>query len=411
MGYTFLALKGIGWMGSLQGIFRLLTLLKFIIIARLLDPSQVGLFGLVMLSVSFFESVSDFGLSLYLVQTAKLETTVINAIWTVSIIRGLILSILLFLVAYPLSVFFNVADNISLFLIASTIPFIKSFVNPSVAKFQKNLLFQKEFTYRSLIIVIEVVSSIIFVLFLKSPIALVYSLIFSGVIEVILSLLFIRPIPHFVIEKEKIREIINFGKWISMIGTTNFFANQLDSILVGRFIGADGLGIYQMAQRFSLKILSEAGDVVARVLFPVFAQIKSDTKRLRNAFLKTIILVGIVFGAFAILLFLYSPEFILLTIGQKWLTAEEPIKIFAILGFLSVIMSLITSLFLAVGKQDITAKLIVFRLFFLIVLLLIQQDKLTVVSLSFISLISFFAMFPFALYSLRNVFKIKRSSV
>lgn len=408
MGYFPTAIKGIGWMGVLQGIFRLLTLLKFVIIARLLDPSQIGLFGLVMLMVSFFESISDFGLSLFLVQATQKEDRLINAVWTVSIIRGLILTLILLLVSYPIATFFNVGDNIMLFLIGSIIPFVKSFANPSIAKFQKHLHFHKEFLFRSTIVLIEVISSIVLVFILKSPIALVYSLIFSSITETILSLLIVRPIPKFTFEIEKIREIVDFGKWVSLIGTTSFFANQLDSILVGRLTGAEGLGIYQIAQKFSLKIMSEAGDVVAKVVFPIFAKIKSDHNRLKAAFLKTFILVSIIFGLITVGLMLYSSEFILVTLGEQWLVADKPLKIFAILGFATVIMSMITSLFLALGRADITAKSIIFRSIILSVLLFIQKDKLTMTSISFLSLMSFLLMFPFVSYRLIQILKTRK---
>lgn len=405
MGYFSNAIKGIGWMGSLQGAFRLLTLLKFVIIARLLDPTQLGLFGIVMLMVSFFESISDFGLSLFLIQTEKQENKLIHAVWTVSIVRGILLSILLVLVSYPIAIFFNVTDNIYLFLVASLIPLVKSFANPSIAKFQKHLLFHKEFLFRSTIITIEVLSAIILVYILRSPIGLIFSLLLSTLIETVISLMIIKPVPKLTFETKQIEEIVHFGKWVSLIGTASFFSNQLDSIVVGRILGTEGLGIYQVAQKFSLKIMSEAGDVIAKVVFAVFAKIKNEEQRLKIAFTKTFLMVSVLFGIITIGLFFYSSEFISFTIGEKWLVAGQPLKIFAILGFFTVLVSIITSLFLALGKHNITAKLVVIRLVVLTLLLFFQKDTLDVISISLLSMISFVAIVPFAFFNLIKILR------
>lgn len=409
MGYFSNAVKGIGWMGSLQGVFRLLTLLKFVVIARVLDPANLGLFGLVMLMVSFFESVSDFGLSLYIIQNIKKEEELIDAVWTVSIIRGLLLTMLLLLASYPVAEFFHASANLPLFLIASVIPVVKSFSNPSIAKFQKHLQFHKEFIFRTLLTLTEVLSSITLVILLKSPIALIYSLILSSIVETLLSLVVVKPMPRFTFEIEKIREIVHFGKWISLIGTTSFFANQLDSIVVGRILGVGDLGIYQMAQKFSLKIMSEAGDVVAKVAFPIFAKIKEDKERLKKAFSKTLLVTSISFGIVTLGLILFSSKFILLVIGPKWLIADNPLKFFAMLGLATVIMSIINSLFLALGRQDITAKLIVLRLIILAFVMLWRQNTLNIITISILSLVSLLAIFPFMLVGLKNILSVKRS--
>jgi len=402
MGYSKKAIKGLGWVSSLQVLSKGVIFLKYIVIARFLMPSELGLFGISMLTISFLQSMTETGISAFLVHKDNSEEYVSSA-WIVNIARGILLFLLAVLIAYPISVFFNSPDSLRLILVASLIPLIGGFINPAAVKFQKNLDFDRQFIYRLTITLSDFVASVLLILVFKNAFALVIALTFSTLVEATLSLLFISPRPRFIFEKKKITELFHFGKWLTLVVSTNYFSQQLDSIVVGKFLGTASLGIYQLAQNFSLQIMSDAGDVFSTVTFPLFSKIKDDIERTKKALLKILISVSLLFGTIAIFLILFSKFLLIFVVGQRWLGANIPLKIFSLTGIITAFMAIITSLFLAHARQDITAKMLILRIIILAVFIIPACLNFGIIGASFTSLASYVFVIPIAIYGTKII--------
>ncbi len=87
--------KNLIWAGSLRIIVRGLGILKTVILARLLTPSQFGIFGIAFLILGILEMVTETGVNVILIQENKKIDDYINTGWIVSIARGIIISILI----------------------------------------------------------------------------------------------------------------------------------------------------------------------------------------------------------------------------------------------------------------------------------------------------------------------------
>lgn len=403
MGYSKKAVKGLGWVGFLQAFSRGIILLKYTIIARFLTPVELGLFGIAMLTTSFFDSLTDTGISAFLVQTHETEEEYVSSAWLVTIARGVLLFIMIVLLAYPVSIFFNSQAAFIIVLIASLIPLIRGFINPATVKFQKHLDFDKEFIYRFIISIFDFFVAATLIIVYKNALALVISLIFSTVFELFISFLVIKPRPKVIFEKEKIKNLFHFGKWITVISSTSFFAQQLDSIAVGRILGIESLGIYQLAQKFSLQILIDAGGIFSKVTFPLFSKIRNDISRTKKALMKIMIVNVLIFGPITVILILFSKEILYLFVGSEWLSANIPMKIFSLTGLITAFMAVVTSLFLAHARQDITAKITIVRIIILVIFILPASLYFGIIGTSFVSFISYFAVLPLAVIGLREI--------
>jgi O-antigen/teichoic acid export membrane protein len=402
MGYSKKAIKGLGWVSSLQVLSKGIIFVKYIVIARFLFPSELGLFGISMLTISFLQSMTETGISAFLVHKDNSEEYVSSA-WIVTIARGLVLFLLAVLIADPISVFFNSPDSLRLILVASLIPLIGGFINPAAVKFQKNLDFNKQFIYRFVITLSDFAASVLLIVIFKNAFALVIAVTFSTFVETALSLLFITPKPRFIFEKKKLTEIFHFGKWLTLVVSTNYFSQQLDSIVVGKLLGTTSLGIYQFAQKFSLQIMSDAGDVFSTVTFPLFSKIKDDIQRTKKALLKILLSVTLLFGTITLFLILFSNYILTLLVGQRWLGADIPLKIFSLTGLITAFMAIITSLFLAHARQDITAKMLIIRLIIIAIFIIPVSVKFGIIGASFTSLISFIFVIPIAIYGTKTI--------
>ncbi len=352
MGYTKDTIRGVGWVGGLRLITRIVSFARIAILARLLSPVQFGVFGIAMLVTALLEVFTETGVNVILVQEKKDIKEYVDSAWIVSITRGVIISIVIFLSASFVSGFFRSPDSIFLIQLISIVPLIRGFINPSSVKFQKDLEFHKEFWYRFVIFSFDAVVAIVFAYITKSAISLVFGLLAGVIVEVILSFLVVKPIPHLHFNKEYVSRIFHRGKWITLSGIFNYLYHNADNIVVGRILGTSSLGLYEMAYKISILPITEIADVVQKVVFPVFTKISEDRERLKKAFTKTLFFVSALSVPFGMLIFLFAKEIVLLLLGDQWISIIPVLRILSIFGVIRAISGSSSALFLSVNKQE-----------------------------------------------------------
>ena len=351
MGYAKDIAKGVSWLGGLKAVSRAIAFGKTAVLARVLVPAQFGLFGIASLVLELLEILTETGINVILTQEKRDIEDYINTAWIVSIIRGFLIAGAI-LVASPIIVyFFNSPNSRGLLYLMSVVPAIRGFINPAVVKFVKDLKFKKEFIFRFSIFIFDTLVALSLALVTHSASSLIYGLIAGAILETTLSHIIVNPRPKITFDKEKFRDIINRGKWLTGAGVFNYFFQHGDDIVVGRLLGTYPLGIYQVAYRISTLPITEVSDVVGKVALPVYVKISSDRGRLLAAFKKTLIGVILLVVPFGVLLFLFPREIILFILGPNWIEGENVLKILAIFGALKAITNTFFAVLLSLGKQ------------------------------------------------------------
>jgi O-antigen/teichoic acid export membrane protein len=361
MGYTKNTIKGISWVSGARFISRGLAFLKIAILARVLSPTQFGLFGIASLLLSLLETLTETGINIVLIQSKTDLFEYINAAWVVSIIRGILISVFILVLSPFIVFFFHTPDALGIILFISLVPFVRGFINPAEVKFQKDLNFHLQFWFQSGLFLIDAIVSIIVVLITHSVFSMVWGMLISALVEVILSLIFIKPRPKLAIEKGYFKEIFHKGIWVTGYTIFNYFAENLDNIVIGRVMGAANLGLYQMAYKISILPLTEISDVVSSVAFPVYTKITDDSKRLQKAFFKTVFLVFFGSALLGIIIFFFPEWIIRILLGEKWLIIIPVLKILIIYGVLRTIAGPASALLLSLGKQKFVSVMVFIR--------------------------------------------------
>ena len=357
MGYLRNTIKGVSWIAALRIATRIITLLRTVLLARLLIPSQFGVFGIASLILAFFEVLTETGVNVFLIQQKKDIKEYIDSAWIVSIIRGAVLSLSIVLLAPFIASFFSSQESHGVILFIAIIPFIRGFINPAIITLQKDLQFHKEFWLRLSIFLLDSFIVVIFAFSTHSAASFVWGLLAGALFEVILSFLFIQPRPKLNFEQDKVKRIMGRGKWVTLSGIFTYIAQEGDNVAVGKILGTAPLGIYQVAYKFSTLPISEITDVVSKVVFPVYTKISHEPVRLFRAFIRTSLAISIGASLLGAIIFLFSETIISVLLGSNWTSAVPVIKILSIYGVLRAIFGSVSSLFLAVGKQEYIASM------------------------------------------------------
>lgn len=353
MGYLKTAAVGVSWLAVLRFIIRGLTFIRLFFLARLLTPAQFGTFGVSSLVLALVEVLTETGVNIVLVQE-KRENVLkyLNSAWVVSIGRGLLIGLIVFLSSWSIAGFFNNPNALPLLWLIALVPIVRGFINPAIILYQKDLQFAKEVGFRGTVVVLGTIITLIVAYVTKSPIALIVGMLAEAVLEVGLSFLWIKDRPTLSFTKEHFNHIFNRGKWITFAGVFEYFFQQIDDIVVGRKMTSSDLGHYQMAYRLAMLPITEVADVFNRVTFPVYTKITEDLHRLRKAFFRTVGLIGLLSVGFAITLMTFPKEITQLVLGEQWLEIIPILSVLAVTGAVRGVSVASYSLFLAVKKQE-----------------------------------------------------------
>lgn len=400
MGYFKNTIIGLSWVGGLRVSTRIIAFIRIIILARLLTPAQFGIFGIASLVLAFLEIVTETGINVFLIQEKKDIKNYINDAWIVSILRGFVISLVIIAVTPFIVDFFNSEDAKNILYLISIVPMIRGFINPAIVKYQKELIFNKDFYFRLTVFGVDSTVAIILAFVTKDASSFVWGLIAGSVLETAMSFILIKPMPVFSFNKRNIARIFSKGKWVTLFIIFDYFAKQGDSVIVGKILGVAPLGIYQMGYKISTLPISEVSDVVNKVIFPVYSKIGSDKDRLKRAFIKTMVTIAFLVFIFGGIIFFLPKEIITFALGEKWVSVVSVLKILVFYGIFRAIIGTTASLFLALGKQNYFAGITFLRLLILSITIIPLTLSHGIVGASFSVLLSVIIELPLTGYLL-----------
>src|SRR5258708_10815248 len=136
----------------------------------------------------------------------------LDTAWVVSIARGIIISVIIAILSYPIALFFKIPDYRNFILATSIIPLVRGFLNPGIVSLQKNLKFRKDSLFRFTVYVIEDIATLIFAFATHSVFSFVLGVLIGVIVEVILTFVLVTERPKFSFNKEKLSKIIHRAK-------------------------------------------------------------------------------------------------------------------------------------------------------------------------------------------------------
>ncbi|MBS3816346.1 MAG: lipopolysaccharide biosynthesis protein [Candidatus Thermoplasmatota archaeon] len=346
-----------------------LSFLQIIIIARILVPKDFGLLGISLLTIEILKVFTKTGFQESIIQKKEDVKEHLNSAWTVLVLRGFALYLVLFAVAPLIAAFFNEPRAVDILRVFGLVLIFRGMRNIGVVFFRKELQFKKKFVLDLSKVLPAFVITVSLAYLLQNVWALVYGTVSGALISMVMSY-FIHPHqPSLEFKIDKISEMFTFGKWIMASSIITFFLTQGDDIFVGRILGVTALGFYQLAYRISNAPATEISHTITRVLFPAYSKIQDNIKKLKVAFKKVFFVISFItfpisFGIIAI-----APEFTIVILGEKWEAIILPMQILSIWGLIRALASTAGPVFKAIGKPHISTRIHIVELIFIVILI------------------------------------------
>ncbi len=377
-------LKAGAWTSGAYSIEQATRLLSNLVLSRLLFPEA---FGLVAASTSLLIGlmlVSDFGVRAAIIQNPRGDTdSFLRSAWVFQLSRGIVLWLVLIVCCGFLSLPFvhvlipaqSAFSNSQFPLLTIVLGFglvLSGLESTAIALNMRRLNYKP-------VILLDLVSRLVpvpimigFAWYTSSVWALALGGLSGGLLRVALSHLVV-PGPRMMWnwKTSEIREIVHFGKWITISSIATFFSSQSDVIFFGLLFPSPFVGVY-----FIARTLVDAAEGLLEKLngtltLPVLGEVlRQNPDNLRNRFYRfraPIDIVALGCGGF---LFEAGSQVINILYDERYADAGPILEILA-LGLAIYPFQLIRGAFTAIGKTQTVAMVSIVQAVSMIILLFI----------------------------------------
>lgn len=335
------AMAGFQWNLYLTIAIVIMQLSFGIALARILPPESFGLFFYAMIFVGFVSIYARAGIPEAIIQCRKLTKEYIEAGFTLSLLINVSATIGLWMLA-PIV---TTGTDTLIVRTLSLLFFLSGLGAVSGALLEKELNFKRRFWA-------EVVSYGIGQGVIGISLAMmgfgVWSLVYGVLLyDFIKSVALILMAPHpigFSLKRETVKELIHFSFGNSLTKLANYGAQNGDYFVIGRLLPPEALGFYSRAFQVASIPTGRLANLISSILFPVYAAIQDDTRKLRKGFYLSVSLVSFVTFPLMVWLFIAASKLIPAVYGPAWAGSIRSVKILTACGALGSIYTLCDAL-------------------------------------------------------------------
>lgn len=398
--------RGAFWTVGITVWTRILGIIASIIITRQLSPEDFGLMAIASSIVAITTGITATGFNTAIIQKQINPDILLDSAWTMELMKGLTLSIIIYITAPYVANYFSDLRLIPMLRILGLTFAIKGVENVGVIWFRKNLDLKKEFIFNAIPESIYFILVITLAFSLKSVWALIIATVLGVIIKTVLSY-FIHPYrPKVEINYEHFKELLAFGKWILGGSIAVMLRNHGISLFIARYYNTGILGSYNRGEVFSRKIFDEITRTLWKVGFPAFSMLSRDIPRFRKIFLTTLKMITVLGFPMTIGLFVLSSEITVFVLTEKWISIVPLLQLFSLSAITGFIQTPVGISFQSMGKPAINTKLALINMILLLVLIYPISIKYGVQGIILASIISNLVIFPIGWVNISNSLKI-----
>jgi O-antigen/teichoic acid export membrane protein len=333
------------------GVLRVLSLIGTVLLARILQPADFGVFAVIIFAVGVLAPVGDLGLGAALIQqrhrpsAADIRTvfTAQQATWLILLTLAWLLADLIRLAGPDLP-----ADSAWMIRATAVAIYASQLRSVPVAMMTRVLRFGP-------LAVIEVTQQIAYVV-VAVGIALAGGGVWSFVIGLLVQYLLGTALtyvawghfPGLGLDRASLSRLLGFGVSFQAANLLGLLREAVVPVFGGLAGGVVGIGFLNFGQRVG-RLLGSIDEVIGRVAFPAFSRLQGDTRRTGLALVHVVetaaVVVSLLFGwAIAV-----APTLITVVFSETWRPAVPVFQLTALSVMAGVPASLLRGLGFSAG--------------------------------------------------------------
>src|SRR6185503_8959424 len=115
-----------------------------------------------------------------------------------------------------------------------------------------------------------------------------------------------------------VRSMIRFGGNLTGFATINFFSRNLDNLLIGRFWGAQQLGLYSRAYQLMMLPIEQINEPISSVAVPSLSRLLDSPDEYRRAYLRMLEKIAFLTMPGVAVMIATSDWIVAIVLGPQW---------------------------------------------------------------------------------------------
>ncbi|MBN2598112.1 MAG: MOP flippase family protein [Marinifilaceae bacterium] len=346
-------IKGVFWSFLEKFGSQFILLISQVILARLLEPEDFGLIGMLAIFIGVSQAFIDSGFDNALIQKKDVNQTDYSTVFYFNIAIGFVLYFLLFAAAPYIADFFHQPLLIDLTRVVCLVLAVNSFGLIHLVKFKI------EMNFKSIAQVVVIAN------FLSAFVGIGMALLNFGVWALagqIIGIYFFRTVlfwvkstwrPSFIFSIQSFNQLFRFGSKLLLSGIISQTFENIYLMVIGRMFSASALGFYSQAKKLQQVPVTTLAQVVGNVTFPAFSKIQDDNEKLKQGFRKLIKLLVFINFPLMLGLAVIAKPLLVLVLGVKWLPSVPYFQLLCIAGMIYTLHTSNLNILKVKGRSDL----------------------------------------------------------
>jgi len=347
------ALHAFKWSALSNAASRTIGPLVFLVLARLLAPSDFGVVAAATVVISFSQLFSDAGLAKALVQRQERVADSANAMFWLNLGFGTCVAALVFASAPWIATYFHDDRVTAVVRVLCLQLLLAAAGSVHTALLQRDLAFKRLFWVRLLTTALPALASVPLAMAGFGYWALVAGSLVGQVAQCALLWRASDWRPRAGIDRELAGDLLRFGRWAMVSGLLGWFYLWMDAMIVGHYLGAHDMGLYRTGNALVMMVFGLVFSPMLPVLYSLLSRAQRDVGAVREALL--FVAKGITLAAvpIAALLVLFRDPLEQFVFGAQWAGIGNIVGILAVAHGMAWLVGANGEAYRAIGKPHL----------------------------------------------------------
>ena len=333
-----------------QGLKFVLGIATTVVLARLLTPQDYGLIGMVVVVTGFVSMFKDLGLSNATIQRDEINAEQISTLFWINVALSIAIMVLTSAISPAVAWFYGDGRLTWITIVYATGFLFGGLTVQHEALLRRQMRFTALAARDMVSLIAGIITALVMGWFGFGYWALVANQLVTGFTGAVLVWIFCSWRPGLPVRNSGVRSMLVFGRNMTGFSIVNYFARNLDNMLIGKFWGSQQLGLYAKAYQLLLLPIDQINSPVAAVAVPALSRLVDQPERYREAYLRIIEKVAMLTMPGMALLIATSDWLVLVLLGPQW---SDAARIFTLLGFVGLVQPICNTtgwLFISQGR-------------------------------------------------------------
>ena len=316
-------LSGISSQTIVTIVLGVVEIVSFSFLSRLLTKEDFGYYAAISAITIIFSTFADTGIGSSIVQCKNLTKRYIDNAFTLSVIIGVAVMLLLLSLSGILAR--TIADGsmtVPLMLMSVTL-FLQSLTSVFTSLMHRRL----EFLRIGMIYLVSLVITTVVAVWLAYDgygyYAIITKIVMYWVLIFIMSFYMCKTRFSIALDKRTASAIIHFSGWLMFSGLFRNISHQVDKLLMPRLLSVELLGAYNRPIDFVEHVSTKLNGIFDTALFPVLSSIQDEKEKLAKAFRQSLSTLN-TFAMLLTLTFAFNSQLLIrIFFGDQWMSLNS----------------------------------------------------------------------------------------